>query len=96
MRPSVALANNIEKIRSVIARYPVRDPRIFGSASRGDDLEGSDIDLLIEPTDTTTLLDLARLKLELEKLLGVDVNIATPKALPEDLAKNVAEDLRPL
>jgi hypothetical protein len=32
----------------------------------------------------------------LEKLLGVGVDIATPKALPDDLARNVAEDLRPL
>jgi uncharacterized protein len=84
VRPSLA------EIWAVIARYPVTNPRIFGSASRGDDIDGSDVDLLVEPTETTTLLDLARLK------LGVSVDIATPKALPDDLAKNVAEDLRPL
>jgi uncharacterized protein len=89
-------SNNIEEIRAVIARYPVTNPRIFGSASRGDDVDGSDVDLLVEATETTTLRDLARLKLELEKLLGVGVDIATPKALPDDLARNVAEDLRPL
>ncbi len=96
MRPSIAVRNNIDKIRAIIARYPVENARIFGSTSRGDDVEGSDVDLLVDPTETTTLLDLARLKLELEELLGVGVDIATPRALPDDLAKNVADDLRPI
>ncbi len=70
MRPSLAAKNNIDQIRAIVARYPVKNARLFGSASRGDDIDGSDLDILVEPTDTTTLLDLARLKLELERLLG--------------------------
>jgi predicted nucleotidyltransferase len=94
--PSIAVRNNIDKIRAVIARYHVENARIFGSTSRGDDVEGSDVDLLVDATEVTTLLDLARLKLELEELLGVGVDIATPCALPDDLARNVADDLRPI
>jgi uncharacterized protein len=96
MRPSLAVKNNIDQMRAIVARYPVKNPRLFGSASRGDDIDGSDLDILVEPTDATTLLDLARLKLELEKLLGVGVDIATPRALPKDLAENLASDLKPL
>jgi uncharacterized protein len=77
MRPSVAVRANADRIRAIIARYPVHNARIFGSAARGDDLEGSDLDLLVEPTDETTLYDLAGLKLELEALLGVGVDIAS-------------------
>jgi len=96
MRPSVAIRANADRIRAIIARYPVHNARIFGSAARGDDLEGSDLDLLVEPTDETTLYDLAGLKLELEALLGVGVDIATPRALRAGLAARIAEDLRPL
>jgi predicted nucleotidyltransferase len=45
---------------------------------RGDDRDGSDLDILVEPTEVTTLFDLAGLKLELEALLGVRVDVATP------------------
>jgi predicted nucleotidyltransferase len=96
MRPSIAVRENTDRIRAIIARYPVRNARIFGSAARGDDSDGSDLDLLVEPTDATTLFDLAGLKLELEALLGVGVDIATPRALRAGLAGRIADDLRPL
>jgi predicted nucleotidyltransferase len=96
MRPSTVVAEKIDEVRVIIARYPVTNPRIFGSAARGDDTDSSDVDVLVEPTATTTLLDLARLKVELEKLLGVRVDVATPNALTEDIARNMADDLRPL
>src|SRR4051812_44276359 len=41
MRPSKALSRNRDKVIEIIARYPVRNPRIFGSAARGEDREGS-------------------------------------------------------
>jgi predicted nucleotidyltransferase len=96
MRPSVALQENTDRIRAIIARYPVRNIQVFGSVARGDDLDGSDLDLLVEPTERTTLYDLAGLKLELEALLSVGVDIATPRALRQGLAGRIADDLRPL
>jgi predicted nucleotidyltransferase len=96
MRPSVALQKNTERIRVIIARYPVRNVRVFGSAARGDDVDGSYLDLLVEPTEQTTLYDLAGLKLELEALLGLGVDIATPRALRTGLGGRIADDLRPL
>jgi predicted nucleotidyltransferase len=96
MRPSVAVRENTDRIRAIIARYPVCNARIFGSAARGDDRDGSDLDLLVEPTEATTLFDLAGLKLELEALLGVGVDIATPRALRAGVAGRIADDLRPL
>jgi predicted nucleotidyltransferase len=41
-------------------------------------------------------LYLAELKLELEALLGIPVDIATPRALRTGLAGRIADDLRPL
>lgn len=86
----------MDKVRATIARYPVGNARFFGSTSRGDDRDDSDLDILVEPTELTTLFDLAGLKLELEALLGVRVDVATPGALPARIDQAISDDLRPL
>jgi predicted nucleotidyltransferase len=83
MKPSVALQANRAAIRSVVERYRARNARVFGSVLHGDDHEGSDLDILIDPTPNTTLMDMARIQVELEKLLGVPVDVLTPKNLPD-------------
>ena len=37
MRPSEALARNLDEVLEIIARYPVTNPRVFGSVARGED-----------------------------------------------------------
>ena len=96
MRPSISLRDHIDQVRAIIARYPVQNVRLFGSTSRGDDHDDSDLDILVEPTEVTTLFDLASLKLELETLLGVRVDVATPGALPARVDQAISDDLRPL
>jgi predicted nucleotidyltransferase len=53
---------------------------VFGSVLHGDDQEGSDLDILIDPTPETTLMDAAKIQVELENLLGVSVDVLTPNA----------------
>jgi hypothetical protein len=55
LRPSIALQDHMDQVRAIIARYPVQNARFFGSTSRGDDRDGSDLDILVEPTEVTTL-----------------------------------------
>src|SRR3954467_10848332 len=96
MRPSEILAAKADEIREIIARYPVRNPRIFGSAARGDDEEGSECDVLVDPLENTSLYGLAGLELELADLLGFKVDVVTPKGLAPDVARRVGLDIRPL
>lgn len=77
MRPSEALAANRDKVLEIIAKYPVANPRVFGSVARGEDVEGSDIDILVELTGDVSLFDLAKLEIELEAFLGVEIGIHT-------------------
>jgi hypothetical protein len=70
MRPSQALALRRARIRQIALSHRVKDIRVFGSASRGEDIEGSDLDLLVEPTSDTTLLDIGAIRFELKQLLG--------------------------
>jgi predicted nucleotidyltransferase len=96
MRPSEAMAGRLDTVRAIIARYPVRNPRVFGSVARGEDEEGSDLDLLVEPLPTTTYFDLAALEEELAALLGIRVDVLTPGSVGPGIADSVRRDLRPL
>ena len=55
--------------------------RVFGSRARGEGGEGSDLDLLIELESGRTLLDLVRLKRDLEELTHRDVDVVTDKGI---------------
>lgn len=94
MKPSTALAANREFIRRAALAHRLRNPRVFGSALRGDDTEESDLDLLVDPSDDTSLLDVARLQVELEEHLGVAVDVLTPAALPETFRAQILREAR--
>lgn len=96
MRPSEAIAGRLDEVRAVIARYPVSNPRVFGSVARCEDDEKSDLDLLVDPTERTTYFDLSKLEDELGALLGIPVDILTPGAVGPEIADSVRRDLRPL
>lgn len=57
MRPSQALELHCSKIREIALRHRVSKVSVFGSAIRGDDAEGSDLDLLVEPTPARKLAE---------------------------------------
>jgi len=79
-------------VREIALRHHVCNVRVFGSVMRGDDVEGSDLDLLVDPTHETTLMDIGAIRFELRKLLGIEVEVLTPKALPDSFrAKVIAE-----
>ena len=61
--------------------HGARNVRVFGSVVRADNREDSDVDLLVEFDTGKTLFDLIGLKLDLESLLGVTVDVVTPNSL---------------
>jgi predicted nucleotidyltransferase len=96
MKSSEALNKYRMEIRSVVAAHRAGNPRVFGSVLHGTDQEGSDLDLLIDPTPETTLFDLARIKGTLESLLGVRVDVLTPRALPDHVHSRVLAEAEPV
>lgn len=96
MRPSQALNQHREAVCLAAARYRVANPRVFGSALHGNDREGSDLDLLVDPLPGTTLFDLGGLQDELQELLGVSVDVLTLKDLPAKFRDVVAQEARPV
>ena len=73
-----------------------KNPRIFGSTVNGEDTDSSDLDLLVDPTPDTTLLDIARIQGQLQRLLGIPVDVLTPKALPDGLRERVLAEAVPV
>ena len=96
MKPSEALSAHRADIRREVAQNRASNPRVFGSVLHGRDREGSDLDLLVDPTPETSLLDIARLQNRLEELLGTPVDVLTPKALPAEFRERVLAEARPV
>lgn len=70
-----------EEIRRAAAENGARDVRVFGSVARGEERDGSDVDFLVALEPGRSLLDLARLELRLERLLGRPVDVVTEAGL---------------
>jgi uncharacterized protein len=96
MKPSTALNAHRAAIRRIVEAHRARNARVFGSALHGTDGEGSDLDILVDPTPETTLFDIGAIRHELRRLLGVPVDVLTPNALPEKLRGMVLAEARPV
>ncbi|MBD3232112.1 MAG: hypothetical protein GF315_00140 [candidate division Zixibacteria bacterium] len=80
----------IKKLISKIARkHGVKKAGLFGSIVRSEMTAESDIDLLIEFESDKSLLDLVRLKMELEKSIGRKVDVLTYDSLHHLLRKKI-------
>ncbi|HBC46345.1 MAG TPA: hypothetical protein DEO84_02100 [candidate division Zixibacteria bacterium] len=79
------MQSNIKTIKAVIGntlqKFGVTRAALFGSVVREEATQESDIDILVEFEPGRSLLDLAGLKLELEKLLGRSVDVVTYRSI---------------
>ena len=96
LRPSLALELHRDSIREIALRHRVKNVRVFGSVLHSDDTEDSDLDLLVDPTSETTLMDIAKIQLELAQLLHIAVDVLTPKALPDHFRNLVLTEATPI
>ena len=60
MKPSEALNRHRVDIRRIVAANKAVNPRVFGSVVRGEDAEGSDLDILVDPLPETSLFGYRR------------------------------------
>ena len=83
-------------MRQAAGRHRAANPRVFGSVLHGTDRDGSDLDLLVDALPGATLFDLGGLQIELERLLGVPVDVVTPDDLPLKFRHQVLTEARPV
>ena len=96
MKPSVALEAHREAIRAAVRRSRAANPRVFGSVLRGEDRDGSDIDILVDALPGATLFDLGGLQMELEGILGARVDLLTPGELSRYFRDSLLAEAQPI
>jgi len=96
MRPSERLNAHREAVRAIVAAHRASNPRVFGSVARGEDTDESDIDILVDPTGKPSLFDIGVIHNELTELLGVEVDVLTPNALPDKFRNRVLAEAAPI
>lgn len=96
MKPSELLQQHRAELLAISQQFVVEKVRVFGSVAKGLDDENSDLDILLDPLSHTTLFDLGGLKMEFEELLGIKVDVLTPRGLPEQFRAQMLQEAKPL
>ena len=96
MDVETVLRKKREEILRVAARHGARNVRIFGSVARGQADAQSDIDLLVTMEPSRSLLDHAALWLEIQELLGCEVDVVNEGGLKPRIRERVLQEARPL
>jgi uncharacterized protein len=96
MKPSLALAAHRSEIREIVLAHKAENARVFGSVAKGLDTEHSDLDILVDPTSNTSLFDLGAIRFKLRNLLGIQVDVLTPDALPDHFRERVLSEAQPI
>jgi hypothetical protein len=85
-----------EDILRIATRRGASNVRIFGSVARGEADSKSDIDLLVDLEPGRSLLDLGGLLMDLQDLLGHNVDVVTERGLRERIRERVLREAIPL
>jgi predicted nucleotidyltransferase len=83
-----------DKLVEICRQNKVAKVGLFGSAVRGEDTEGSDIDLVVEFSERKSLLALVALERKLSSALGRDVDLLTEASISPYLRDRIMGDLR--
>ena len=85
-----------EEILRVAEKHGAHNVRIFGSVARGQADDQSDVDLLVAMEPGRSLLDQAALWVEIQELLGYQVDVVSDRGLKLRMRERVLRESRPL
>ena len=88
--------NRRQDILQIAARHGAHNVRVFGSVARGESGPDSDIDFLVEMEPGRSLFDLGGLLVDLQTLLGADVDVVTERGLRPRLRARIMREAIPL
>ncbi len=90
------LKDRREDILRIAEQHGAHNVRVFGSVARGEARPDSDVDLLVEMEAGRSLLDLGGLLMDLQALLGREVDVVTDKGLRDRIRTRVLQEAKPL
>lgn len=86
-----------EEILALANRYGAYNLRVFGSVARGDANQESDVDLLVNFHEGTSLFELSGFLQDLRNLLHVSVDVVEDHPrLREQFRQRILKDIMPL
>lgn len=74
-------------------RFKVKEIGVFGSYVRGEQKEGSDIDILVEFSEPVGFFAFLDLEEHLSGVLGVKVDLVSKKALKPRIGRRILQEL---
>lgn len=89
MELETRLLEKREEMLSLARRHGMRSVSVFGSTARGEARQSSDVDLLVEVEEGRSLFDLIAFKLDVEALLGCEVDVVSRNGVSPHLAEYV-------
>jgi predicted nucleotidyltransferase len=90
MHPTIR--DHRDEILRLAREHGAKNLRLFGSAARGDERAGSDLDFLVEMEEGRSLVDHVALKQDLEDLLDCEVDVVTEGALHSQIREQVLRE----
>ena len=78
------------------AAHGVRNLRVFGSVARGQDRPESDLDVLVDLPPGLSLFGLARVRADLEAIIGTQVDLVPAPDLKPGVRARIEHELVPL
>jgi predicted nucleotidyltransferase len=81
-----------EDILRIATMYGAYNVRVFGSVARGEADSESDVDLLVDMEPGRSLFDLGGLLMDLQDLLGCNVDVVTEDGLRDRIRKRVLKE----
>lgn len=78
--------------QQLFAEYPIKSLAIFGSYARNEQMDGSDIDIMVEFKDQIGIrfIDLAD---DIERLLGYNVDLVSKNGIKDRYYQAIKADL---
>lgn len=83
-----------EVLAEICNRHGITRVRLFGSFSRGDSNETSDIDLLVDFESRKSLMDLVRIEREFAEKFGREVDLLREPSLSPYLRDRILSEAR--
>jgi predicted nucleotidyltransferase len=98
--PATTIRQRLQDLRldvlAVARRHGASNLRIYGSIAKGQEHNGSDLDLLVDLAADQTLLGLIQLRQELEDLLGCPVDVTEAETLHPLIRSKILGQALPL
>ena len=90
------LKDKREDILEIAAKQGAKNVRVFGLVARGDAGPDSDIDFLVEMEPGRSLFDMGGLLIDLQELLGCDVDVVSDRGIKPRIREQVFKEVIPL